>query len=56
MIDWLILRMAVVTASGPVIGPGLIAREYAKRLLAREYDELLARGVLREWPEKACDG
>jgi len=53
MIDWVILRMTVCTERGPVIGPGLIAREYAKTLLARDYDRMLKTGIVRELRENA---
>ena len=45
--------MTVCTERGPVIGPGLIAREYAKTLLARDYDRMLKTGIVRELRENA---
>ena len=50
--DWLWLRGPVSSVQGTIVGPGLIAREYAKRLFEREYARLFTTGVLRELREK----
>ena len=52
MIDFLWLQATVATPAGNIVGPGLIARDFAQRLFGRDFEDVVKRGIIVELPDR----